>query len=164
MASISFGENEKSLAYLIKATAIEPKNPEILFEFGRLCLGADLFSSGPEQVGHAVTAGNLEAGGHVHLNETLHGPGKSPLPALPSPGQRQQNYTLTGASSGLTGQVIVLLPKGYDPTKATTYPVIESLSGYPGTPQSNFRGFALTTTYCTRRRSGRVNRAVWFFR
>ena len=108
---------------------------------------ADLFSSGPEQVGHAVTAGNLDAGGNVHLKETLHGPGKGPLPALPSPGQRQQNYTLTGASSGLTGQVIVLLPKGYDPTKATTYPVIESLSGYPGTPQSNFHGFALTTTF-----------------
>ena len=37
------GEKEKALAYLIKAKAQSPENPEILFEFGRLCLEADLF-------------------------------------------------------------------------------------------------------------------------
>lgn len=108
---------------------------------------ADLLGSGPEQVGHAVTAGDAAAGGRVHLGDALRGTTAAALPALPSPGQREQSYTVTGASSGLTGQVIVLLPQGYDPTRATTYPVIESLSGYPGTPRSNFRGFALDTTF-----------------
>jgi tetratricopeptide (TPR) repeat protein len=37
------GEKEKALSYLIKAKAQAPANPEILFEFGRLCLEADLF-------------------------------------------------------------------------------------------------------------------------
>jgi tetratricopeptide (TPR) repeat protein len=37
------GEKEKALSYLIKARAQAPENPEILFEFGRLCLEADLF-------------------------------------------------------------------------------------------------------------------------
>jgi tetratricopeptide (TPR) repeat protein len=36
------GENEKAMSYLIKAKALEPENPEILFEFGRLCLEGDL--------------------------------------------------------------------------------------------------------------------------
>ena len=106
---------------------------------------ADLFGSGADQVGHVVTAGDPHAGGTVRLRPALHG--SAVLPPLPSPGQRVQTYTVTGGRSGLTGQVIVLLPKGYDPVEATTYPVIESLSGYPGTPRSNFHGFALDTTF-----------------
>ena len=106
---------------------------------------ADLLGSGADQVGHVVTAGDPHAGGTVHLRNALHG--SAVLLPLPSPGQRVQTYTVTGSHSGLTGQVIVLLPKGYDPAKATTYPVIESLSGYPGTPRSNFHGFALDTTF-----------------
>lgn len=37
------GEKEKALSFLIKAKALEPENPEVLFEFGRLCLEGDLF-------------------------------------------------------------------------------------------------------------------------
>jgi tetratricopeptide (TPR) repeat protein len=36
------GENEKALSYLLKAKALEPENPEILFQFGQLCLEGDL--------------------------------------------------------------------------------------------------------------------------
>jgi protein O-GlcNAc transferase len=36
------GEKEKALSLLIKAKALEPENPEVLFEFGRLCLEDDL--------------------------------------------------------------------------------------------------------------------------
>lgn len=106
---------------------------------------ADLLGSGSEQAGHAVTAGDPKAGGNVRLRAALHA--AAHLPPLPSPGQRVQNFTVTGRRSGLTGQVIVLLPKGYDPAAAKTYPVIESLSGYPGTPRSNFHGFALDTSF-----------------
>ncbi len=37
------GKKEKALSYLIKAKVAEPENPEVLFEFGRLCLEGDLF-------------------------------------------------------------------------------------------------------------------------
>jgi tetratricopeptide (TPR) repeat protein len=37
------GIKEKALAFLIKAKAAAPDNPEILFEFGRTCLEGDLF-------------------------------------------------------------------------------------------------------------------------
>ncbi len=36
------GEGEKALSYLVKAKLLEPENPDILFEFGRLCLEGDL--------------------------------------------------------------------------------------------------------------------------
>lgn len=36
------GNTEKALAYLIKARAFEPDNPDILFELGRVCLERDL--------------------------------------------------------------------------------------------------------------------------
>jgi pimeloyl-ACP methyl ester carboxylesterase len=57
-------------------------------------------------------------------------------PPLPSPGQRFQTFTVTGAASGLTGTVLVSLPAGYeDPANAgRTYPVIEALHGFPGSP------------------------------
>ena len=32
------GETEKALAFLIKAKRVEPDNPEVLFDFGRVCL------------------------------------------------------------------------------------------------------------------------------
>ena len=108
---------------------------------------SDLLGSGSEQAGHAVTVGDAKAGGRVHLAGGLHAPAAATLPALPSPGQRDQTYTVTGPVSGLTGQIVVLLPRGYDPSKSQTYPVIESLAGYPGQPRSNFHGFALDTTF-----------------
>jgi tetratricopeptide (TPR) repeat protein len=36
------GNTEKALAYLIPAKKLEPENPEVLFEFGRVCLMRDL--------------------------------------------------------------------------------------------------------------------------
>jgi len=45
-------------------------------------------------------------------------------------------YSITGARSGLHGQVVVQLPPGYtDPARAgTRYPVLETFQGYPGAP------------------------------
>jgi len=37
------GEKEKALSFLIKAKTLEPDNPDVLFEFGKLCLEGDLF-------------------------------------------------------------------------------------------------------------------------
>jgi len=36
------GNTEKALAYLIRARHIEPENPDVLFEFGKVCLERDL--------------------------------------------------------------------------------------------------------------------------
>ncbi len=58
------------------------------------------------------------------------------LPPLPQPGARTQTYQVTGVHSGLTGQVLVYLPVGYDPSSSRTYPVIEALHGYPAHPAS----------------------------
>jgi tetratricopeptide (TPR) repeat protein len=37
------GETEKALAYLIKAKRLEPENPDVIFEFGKVCLERNLF-------------------------------------------------------------------------------------------------------------------------
>ncbi|WP_082580568.1 esterase family protein [Phycicoccus sp. Root563] len=65
------------------------------------------------------------------------------LPALPSPGERVQHYTVTGARSGVRGQVDVLLPAGYSTATATSYPVLEALHGYPGTTDSWLTGMGV---------------------
>jgi hypothetical protein len=50
------------------------------------------------------------------------------------------SYQLTGASSGLTGQVLVTLPPGYNAAanKTRRYPVLETFPGYPATPAQWF--------------------------
>lgn len=47
-----------------------------------------------------------------------------------------RSYEITGARSGLTGQVLVTLPPGYNAAanKDRRYPVLETFPGYPATP------------------------------
>jgi len=67
------------------------------------------------------------------------------LPALPAPGQRVQTFSFTGARSGLAGRLVVSLPRGYeDPANAgKSYPVIEALHGFPGSPEVWIQGVNL---------------------
>ncbi len=96
---------------------------------------------------------NLRAGGPVakiatvKLPQAIHVDPNAILPPLPSPGQQWQNYTVTGASSGVTGQVLVYLPKGYDPSAKKAYPVIEALHGWPGGPSAVNHELTLDTTF-----------------
>ncbi|WP_406830395.1 alpha/beta hydrolase-fold protein [Pedococcus sp. KACC 23699] len=77
----------------------------------------------------------------VRLASGLHaGTNFAPLPA---PGQRIQDFTVTGARSGVTGQITVLLPPGYSTATARRYPVIEALHGFPGTTHSWLTGMNL---------------------
>lgn len=112
---------------------------------------SDLVGSDPVTT-HQLSAGDASAGAHVEFRSAC-SPHRGPLPPLPSPGQREQTFTVTGPVSGIAGKVVVWLPDGYDPTAATPYPVIETLSGYPGTPLSNFYAFRLkrsSTTWSSR--------------
>jgi S-formylglutathione hydrolase FrmB len=105
----------------------------------------DLFGSGTGSF-HTLARGSAGQGAKVNLKTVLtttHGA----LPPLPSPGQQEQIYHVTGARTGLSGVVAVWLPKGYNPASERTYPVIESLAGYPGSALSNFRAFDLRGNY-----------------
>ncbi|MFC8504642.1 alpha/beta hydrolase [Pedococcus sp. NPDC057267] len=73
-----------------------------------------------------------------HLKSPL-APPPALLPTLRSTG-RLQTYEVTGPRSGLTGQVLVLLPQGYDPRSNHRYPVIEALHGIPATPSGWLTG------------------------
>lgn len=48
------GVTEKALAYLIQAKQLEPQNPEILFEFGKVCLMRDLLEDAYPALARAV--------------------------------------------------------------------------------------------------------------
>lgn len=74
-------------------------------------------------------------------------PDSATLPPLPAPGRQWQSYTVKGASTGLVGQVLVYLPKGYDPDSRTRYPVIEALHGWPGGPTAVNHELDLDTTF-----------------
>lgn len=60
------------------------------------------------------------------------------LSALPKGvrGSGIATFTVKGPVSGVTGSVVVRLPPGYDKpsNKSVRYPVIETFSGYPGSP------------------------------
>ena len=56
-----------------------------------------------------------------------------PLPAGSRVQEGVVSYQVTGPLSGVTTSVLVTLPPGYDPTDTrTTYPVLETFPGYPG--------------------------------
>ena len=61
-------------------------------------------------------------------------PTKDPIPNLPPlpSTERIQHLQVTGAASGLNGEVTIVLPEGYDPKAATAYPVLYALYGFPG--------------------------------
>lgn len=105
---------------------------------------ADLLGNAGAQDAPAQTAGGKA--GDLFTKAASHNAG-APLtrPALPQPGERVQRYTMTGATSGLTGTVIVILPVGYeDPANANrTYPVILANHGSPGIPDVYATGFNL---------------------
>ncbi len=85
-------------------------------------------------------------------------PTQRQLPPLPSPGQRDQVFTVTGTASGLTGKVLVSLPAGYeDPANADrTYPVIVAFHGYPGAPEVWMQGVNLVPSLDTLAGQGKI--------
>lgn len=89
--------------------------------------------------GYSPAAVSVVRGAHepvrADLPPQLHfRPVTSRLAPLPQPGSRLQTYIVTGSRSGVTGQILVELPKGYDPAAHRTYPVVEALHGWPGGP------------------------------
>jgi enterochelin esterase-like enzyme len=92
-----------------------------------------------------VTSTHHGGSARAAATQRLRTPLATPPPTLPplrSPG-RLQTFSVTGTRSGLTGQVLVLLPAGYDPTSPRRYPVIEALHGIPGSAASWVRGMRL---------------------
>jgi hypothetical protein len=109
---------------------------------------ADLVGAGETQ-GQTLTAGGgAAAATDAKLPVAIHVDPNATLPPLPSPGGQWQDYpAVTGPSSGVTGQILVYLPKGYDPTSSRTYPVIEALHGWPGGPSAVDHEMALDSTF-----------------
>jgi len=105
-----------------------------------------LFFAGWEDLAGAVngttTTSSLHSGADARraLEATPTGPAAtaaaSSVTPLPPGGHVEDgasSYTVAGKLSGVTTTVIVTVPPGYDPANATTtYPVLETFSGYPG--------------------------------
>ena len=73
------------------------------------------------------------------------------MPTLPAGGGtgRTRSFTVTGTHSGLTGQILIVLPADYfEAANATRrYPILETFSGYPAAPSQWPDGMHLTSTY-----------------
>lgn len=100
----------------------------------------------------SVTAAHVGGTARQAVEASAKGPGLHAVPVprvfppLPYPGGREQSYTVTGARSRITGQVLVYLPPGYDPSGATRYPVIMALHGFPGYPAVYFHELHIDQT------------------
>jgi hypothetical protein len=75
-------------------------------------------------------------------------PSAAPPRVHPTGGEPSGTFTLAGPVSGVTSQILVSLPAGYDdPANASRrYPVIEAFPGWPGTLSGLATGFALRPT------------------
>jgi len=74
------GNSEKALAYLIKARHIEPDDPEVLFEFGRVCMERDLVDDALTALKKAVALRPNE-GTYTYLLASAHVARKQYAPA-----------------------------------------------------------------------------------
>ena len=85
-----------------------------------------------------------------------------PLPAGQGVGGRVLTYTVTGARSGLTGEVIVDLPPSYrDPRAAgRAYPVLETFAGYPGSTGQWIGNMQLPAALDTASAAGQVGQTL----
>ncbi len=108
---------------------------------------ADLMGDQGTQEVHVSGAAPVQAAVAV-----VKGPGfaafptrKGPLPPLAQPGERLQNYTITGPESRATGPIQVYLPASYerDAPKGRTYPVIFAFHGFPTGPEGWTRAMKL---------------------
>lgn len=61
-----------------------------------------------------------------------------------------------GAASGVTGDVLVWTPPGYDAHRPGGYRVLLALSGYPGTPVTTINGLDLPAAVTARAGDGRL--------
>ena len=89
----------------------------------------------------------------------------APAPTAPpvKVGQWQvRQFTVTGARSGVTGEVLVMLPGNYfDPSaQQRRYPVIEALHGYPGSPRQWVSSMGLPQALQKQVVAGRVREPI----
>ena len=66
-----------------------------------------------------------------------------PLPPGSDLGPGVTRYRVPGPLSGITADVVVAAPDGYRDDPTTSYPVLETFSGYPGAPQQWIQAFHL---------------------
>ena len=64
-----------------------------------------------------------------------------PLPPGSDIGPGVTRYRVSGPLSGVTADLVVAVPDGYRDNPATSYPVLETFSGYPGAPQQWIQAF-----------------------
>lgn len=86
---------------------------------------------------------SLHRGGSESRAPSIESPGRAaPVAARPTPlsdppgSSGLVTYTVHGAQSGLTGNVLVQFPPDYFTDPSERYPVIEAFHGYPGAPLS----------------------------
>jgi S-formylglutathione hydrolase FrmB len=130
-----------SLTVLVFAGAV--LNDQYLFYIS----WSDLFGSGS-----TVTAAHAGGTARQAVEAKARGQGlahvgvPAVLPPLPAPGQRVQRYTVTGAQSHISAEVLVYLPPGYEPAAAKKYPVVLALHGFPGSPDGFLQSLLLGQT------------------
>ncbi|MGZ6804974.1 MAG: alpha/beta hydrolase [Nocardioidaceae bacterium] len=118
------------------------------------------YTSWAELMGSSVAPGPIVTTGAV----TLAGPSGrvQVLPATASrsaDGGRLLSETVRGARSGITAQVLVHLPPGYDSSRRS-YPVVELLSGWHTGPSSWVSNFGLLGALRAAERSGALGPVI----
>ncbi|QDP95728.1 hypothetical protein FOE78_07265 [Microlunatus elymi] len=96
---------------------------------------SDLFGTGPKDSSSQHGGTGTAALRTVHGTDLKWVKGNRDF-ALPDPGRSLQDYHVRDVASDATMQVLVQLPRGYDPASTRRYPVIIGLHGFPSVPAS----------------------------
>lgn len=130
-----------AIAVLLNLTVLGAVGALLNNEYAFYSSWGDLLGAPPEATPQQYGAPASEAGAVASATANGHPHTASPqaLPTLAEPGKRLQKYEIdppVGGKHQEKRKVYVYLPKDYDATKATTYPVILALHGLPGRPDS----------------------------
>jgi len=120
-------------------------------------------------LGGTTATSDLHQGGEAGRAAAAPVPGDAAAPVtalqpLPAGGHVQDgvtSYRITGVRSGVTAEVLVTLPPGYDAADPhAAYPVLETFSGYPSTASQWVRTMRLQATLGQQEAAHRIRRLI----
>jgi Putative esterase len=128
---------------LVILTAATAMNAQYGFFADWTDVAGALGATQPEKV--ITGGGSARAAAAAAVGAATTAAGVPVIPPPPPLGERVLRYTVVGTVSGVTSQVLIQLPRGYDEpaNRARRYPVLETFQGYPGQPDAFIDGLSL---------------------
>jgi S-formylglutathione hydrolase FrmB len=129
---------------VLLTAAIQLNDRFLFFASWRDLAGAVSGTTNTSQLRSGSTAADAAKASTTRAADDVPGT-PQPLPAGSQVAPGVRSYSVTGPLSGISGQILLALPPGYDAASDRRYPVIETFSGYPGSLSQWVKTMSLPT-------------------